>query len=85
MVSTRNKRQQKRRLLCKQDDFDQNFIIGNAISSGQKNAVIDNGPVDREFIVIFSDGISTTSRNLVNFQTLERCFNGLIDREMGNI
>ena len=85
IVSTRKKGQQDRRLLNQLDDFDQNAIIGDAVSSSERNAVVNKGSVDREFIVQYSDGISITNENTVNVQTLLRCLNERIDRELGNI
>ena len=49
MVSTRNKRQSNKRLLSQLDDFDQDIIIGNAVSERQKNAVVNEGTKDRDF------------------------------------
>ena len=51
MVSTRKKRQSKRRLLSQLDDFDQDMIIGNAASERQKNTVVNEGTNDWDFTV----------------------------------
>ena len=37
MVSTRKKRQSNKRLLSELDDFDQDMIIGNAVSERREN------------------------------------------------
>ena len=41
MVSTRKKRQSNKRLLSQLYDFDQDMIIGNAVSERQENAVVN--------------------------------------------
>ena len=43
MVSTRKKRQSNKRLLSELDDFDQDMIIGNAVSERRENAVVSEG------------------------------------------
>ena len=85
MVSTRKKRQSNRRLLSKLDDFDQDMIIGNAASERQENTVVNEGTDDRDFTVGTSKDISIFNGNVMNVETLERCFNERIDREMNNI
>ena len=85
MVSTRKKRQSSRRLLSQLDDFDQDMIIGNAVSERQENAVVNEGTKDREFTVGTSGDSSFGNGNAMNVKTLERCFNGKSDREMSNI
>ena len=49
MVSTRKKRQTNKRLLSQLDDFDQDMIIGNAVSERQENVVVNEGTNDRDF------------------------------------
>ena len=85
MVSTRKKRQSNKRLLSQLDDFDQDMIIGNAISERQENAVVNEGTNDRDFTVGTSNNDSVINESTVNVKTLERCFNEKIDREMSNI
>ena len=85
MVSTRKKRQSKRRLLSQLDDFDQDTIIGNAASERQEITVVDEGTNDRDFSVGTSNDSSIVNGNVMNVKTLERCFNERIDREMNNI
>ena len=51
MVSTRKKRQSNRRLLGQLDDFDQDTIIGNAVSERQENTVANEGFNDPDFTV----------------------------------
>ena len=58
MVSTRKKRQSNKRLLSQLDDFDQDMIIGNAVSERQENAVVNEGTNDRDFTVSTSNNDS---------------------------
>ena len=85
MVSTRKKRQSNKRLLSQLDDFDQDMIIGIAVSGRQENDVVNEGTNDRDFTVGTSNNDSVVNRNAMSVKTLERCFNGRIDREMSNI
>ena len=85
MVSTRNKRQSRRRLLSQLDDFDQDMINGNTASERQENVVVNEGTNDRDFTGSDSSNNAAVNVNTVNVKTLERCFNERIDREMNNI
>ena len=85
MVSTRKKRQSKRRLLSQLDDFDQDTIISNAINETQENVVVNEGTNDRNFTVGTSNNDSIVHGNAMSVKTLERCFNERIDREKSNI
>ena len=85
MVLTRKKRQSSRRLLSQLDHFDQDMIIGNGTSEGQENVVVNKGTNDRDFTVSTSSNNTAVNESTVNVKTLERCFNGRIDREMSNI
>ena len=85
MVSTRKKRQSNKRLLSELDDFDRDMIIGNAVSEGQENAVVNEGTNDRDFTVGTSIDDLVVNGNAMSVKTLERCFNERIDREMNNI
>ena len=85
MVSTRKKRQSNKRLLSQLDDFDQDMIIGSAVSERQENAVVNEGSNDQDFTVSTSNSDSVIKESTVNVKTLERCFNERIDREMSNI
>ena len=85
MVSTRKKRQSNRRLLSQLEDFDQDMIIGNAVSERQEKAVVNEGTNDRDFTVGISNNDSDINGNAMRVKTLERCFNERIDREMNNI
>ena len=85
MVSTRKKRHSNKRLLNQLDDFDQDVIIGNAVSERQENVVVNEGTIDRDFTVSTSNNDSVVNGNAMNVKTLERCFNKRIDREMNNI
>ena len=82
MVSSRKKRQSKRRLLSQLDELDQDAVIGNAADGGHQNVVVNDGTFDRGFTVNISGSISTTNENAVNVQTLERCSNEKIDKKM---
>ena len=84
MVSTRKKRQSNKRLLSQLDDFNQDMIIGNAISGRQENAVVNEGTNDRDFTVGTSNNDSVVDGNAMSMKTLEKCFNERIDREMNN-
>ena len=84
MVSTRKKRQSSRKLLSQLDDFDQDVIIGNT-SSERENVLVNKGTNDRDFTVSNSSDNTAVNESAVNVKTLERCFNGRIDREMSNI
>ena len=85
MVSTCRKIHLNRRLLNQLDVFDQDIIFGNAAIDRQQNIVFNEGTVDQEFIVNNTGSNLTTNDNLVNVQTLKRCFNERIDSEMGKI
>ena len=85
MVSTRKKRQSSRRLLSQLDDSDQDMIIGNAANARQENIVVNEGTNDRDFTVSTSSTNTVINENVVNVKTLERCFNGRIDRKMSNV
>ena len=85
MVSTRKKRQTNKRLLSQLDDFDQDMIIGNAVSERQENVVVKEGTNDRDFTVSISSNNTAVNESVVNVKTLERCFNERIDREKNNI
>ena len=82
MVSTRKKRQSSSRLLSQLDDFERDMIIGNAVSERQENAVGNEGTNDQEFTFGTSNNGSVVKGNAMSVKTLERCFNGRIDREM---
>ena len=85
MISTRKKRQSNRRLLSQLDDFDQDMIIGNAVSERQENVVVNEGTNDRNFTVGSSSCNSVVGGDAMNVKILGRCFNERIDREMSNI
>ena len=85
MVSTRKRRHSYRRLLSQLDDFDQDMIIGNAVSERQENTVVNEGTNDRDFTVGTSDNSSVVNGSAMSVKTLERCFNKRIDREKSNV
>ena len=85
MVSTRKKRQTNKRLLSQLDVFDQDMIIGSAVSERQENVVVNEGTNDRDFTVSNSSNNTAVNESAMNVKTLERCFNERIDREMSNI
>ena len=85
MVSTCKKRQSNKRLLSQLDDFDQDMIIGNAVTDRQENVMVNEGTNDRNFTVGTSNNDSVFNGNAMRVKALERCFNERIDREMSNI
>ena len=82
MVSTRKKRQSNKRFLSQLDDFDRDMVIGNPVSEGKENIVVNEGTNDQDFTVGTSNDSSTVNGNA---KILERCFKEKIDREMNNI
>ena len=81
MVSTRKKRQSKRRHLSQLDDFDQGMMIGNAASGRQENTVVSESTTDRDFTAgTFSNNIAI-NESMVKVKTLERFLNERIDRD----
>ena len=85
MVSTRKKRQTNKRLLSQLVDFDQDMIIGNAVSERQENVVVNEGTNDRDYTVSKSSNNTAVNESVMKVKTLERCFNERIDREMINV
>ena len=85
MVSTRKERQSNRRLLSQLDDFDQDVIIGNVASENREAAAVNEGSNDRDFTVGTSGDSLVFKENTVKVETLERCINGRIDKEVSNI
>ena len=85
MVSTRKKRQSNRRLLGQINVFDQDMIIGNAVSERQEINVVNEGTNDLDFTIGASSNNSVVTGNAMNVKTLESCFNERIDREMSKI
>ena len=83
MLSTLKKRQSNRRLLSQLDDFDQYFIIGNAMNNRQENTSVKESTADQDFTVGNSDGGQAVNENVVNVKALERCLNEGTDKEMG--
>ena len=61
------------------------MIIGNAASERQENTVVNEGTNDQDFTVGTSNVSSIVNGSVANVETLERCFNKRIDREMANI
>ena len=61
------------------------MIIDNAVSERQENAVVNEGTNDRDFTVSTSNNDSVVNGNAMSVESLERCFNERIDREMSNI
>ena len=84
MVSTRKKRQSNRRLLRQLDDFDQDFIFGNAANERRDSTVVNESTNDRDFTVGSSSNNLAINGSTVNARTLERCFNETIDRKMSS-
>ena len=71
MVSTCKKRQSNKRLLSQLDDFDQDMIIGNAVSEKQENVVVNEGTNDRDFTVGTSNNDSIFNGNAMSVKTLK--------------
>ena len=71
MVSNRKKRQSNRKLLSQLDDFDQNMIIGNAVSERQENTVVNEGTNDRDFTVGTSSNDPIVNANAMSVKTLK--------------
>ena len=69
MVSTRKKRQSNKKLLSQLDDFDQDMIIGNAVSERQENAVVNEGTNDQDFTVGTSNNDSVVNGNAMSMKT----------------
>ena len=84
MVSTRKKRQSKRRLLSQLDNFYQNMIIGNSVGERQKNIVVNEGSNDQDFTVGTSINNIAIIENTNNVKNLEKCFIERFDREKSN-
>ena len=85
MVSTRKTRQSNRKLLSQLDDFDQDMIIGNAVSERRENTLANEGTNDRDFTVGICGKNSVVNGNSMKVKTLERCFNRRIDKEMSSL
>ena len=82
MLETWKKKQSKRRLLIRSDDFNQDVKSGDAANIRQQNVAAIDGTVAREVIAKNSDSDLRASENTVDVQTWERCFKEMIDREM---
>ena len=80
MVSTRKKRQSRRKLLSQLDDFDQDMIIGNTSFEREENVVVNEGTNDRDFTVGTSNNDSVVNGNAMSVKILEWCFNERIDK-----
>ena len=85
MVSTRKKRQSNKRFLSQLEDFDEDIMIGNAVSESQENTVVNDGTKDRDLTIDASSNNIAINESTVNVKTLKRYFNERIDREMCNI
>ena len=85
MVSTRKKRQSNRKLVSQLDGFDLDIIIGSTVSDRQENARVNEGTGDQKFVVDNLGCNLAADKILLNVKTLEKCFNEMGDREMGNI
>ena len=85
MVSTRKKRQSKRRFLSRLYDFGQDIIFGKVACERQEKTIVKERTGDQDFTVGTTGNNLMTNENTVDVKTLERCFNERIDREMSNI
>ena len=61
------------------------MIIGNTSSERQENFVVNEGTNDQHFTTGTSISNTAIKESIVNVKTLERCFDGRIDREMSDI
>ena len=59
--------------------------MGDAVSSGRQNVVVNSGAVGRHFTVKNVGSFSANNENTMNVQTLKRCLTDRIDGEMDNI
>ena len=59
------KKQQNIRLLSRLDDFEHDFLFGDAGNSGKRYVVVNSGPVDREFTVDNKGGFSRNIESTV--------------------
>ena len=55
------------------------------MSDRQENVTVNEGTADQDFTVGTSGNNLKSNENTVNVNTLERCFNKRIDRELGKI
>ena len=85
MVSTRKKKQSNRGLHSQLDDFDQDVIIGNAMSNRQENTTVNESTSDQEFTVGNSGGGQAGIENVVKEKILKRCVIERIVKAIGNI
>ena len=58
------------------------MIIGNATRGKQQEIAVSEGSNDRDFTAGTSSDNTAINESTVNLKSLERCFNGKIDREM---
>ena len=70
-MSIHKKKQQNCWLISQLDDFDQNNIIGDAVSSKRQIFIVNNGLADREFTVSHNDSSVVANENAVEIQTSE--------------
>ena len=84
MVSTRRKRQSRRRFFIQLDIFGQDVILGNVASSMHEFVVVNENTIDQEITVYNTASILTTNENSLKLETLESCSNEKIDIEKGN-
>ena len=85
MVSTRKKRQSKRKLPSQLDDCDQHIFVGNTASNKQQKATVSERTGDQEFTVDNLGSDLASKESFVKVRTCERCFNEKIDSKMWNI
>ena len=76
------KKEPIRRLFSQLDYFDQDFVIGNIASDSYENTTVKEGTGHQDFTAGTSDNTLLTNEDTVIVTTLERCFNGRIDREI---
>ena len=67
------KKQENRWVLSQFNDFDQDVIIGDDLSSERQSAVVNSTPTDCEYTANENVSNRTKNQNTVNVQTLKRC------------
>ena len=80
----RKKKTANRKFLSQLVDFDQDFVIGDAVSCERQNDVVNNSLADREFSFKFNDHLAVTIENTVVVQTMLITLTARTAREMGN-
>ena len=70
MVSTRDMKQQNRRLLTHLDDLGQDLVIDDGMKSARQNVVNNNGPADKKFATNNIDSSAAANEYAVDVWSL---------------